>query len=390
MAEKRIGRYEVLDALGQGGMGKVLLARDAVLGRLVAIKVMRDDLGLSPEVRFELVDRMKNEARAAASVSHPNMVTLHDMGEEPAVGLYLVFEYVEGPTLRDKLHTGPLAANEVAKIARQLGDALATAHTAGVIHRDVKPENVLLAQTGAKLADFGIARLPDSTLTRAGVVLGTAAYSAPESLASGTFGPESDQFSFAATLYEAIVGVRAFPGDDALHVAARVANEDPPPIEPPIDPRRTSFDTRGANAVLSRALSKDPKKRFASCRELGDAVAAALERRPSLPPPALEGPVSVTRSSISVVPRTTQRMQNIAAGAAAIVIVALLLMGGGRTGAEGDGASLKAVGTSFAGAIAPRASHARPHPTAPAPRASDAPAIADGGPSTDDTGSPDE
>src|SRR5215831_10357596 len=138
MPEKRIGRYEVVQPLGQGGMGKVLLARDTVLGRLVAIKVMRDDLGLPPEVRAELVDRMKNEARAAASISHPNIVTLHDMGEEPAVGLYLVFEYVDGPTLRDQLHEGPVSPQDAAKLARQLGDALATAHAAGVIHRDVK------------------------------------------------------------------------------------------------------------------------------------------------------------------------------------------------------------------------------------------------------------
>jgi serine/threonine-protein kinase len=385
MAYKRIGRYEVIQALGQGGMGKVLLARDTVLGRLVAIKVMRDDLGLSPEVRFELVDRMKNEARAAAAISHPNIVTLHDMGEEPAVGLYLVFEYVEGPTLRDVLREGPLSSQDAAKLARQLGDALATAHAADVIHRDVKPENVLLAKTGAKLADFGIARLPDSTLTRAGVVLGTPAYSAPEALASGAFGPESDQFSLAATLYEVIVGVRAFPGDDALHVAARVANEDPAPVDP-----STNFDARGANAVLSRALSKDPRKRFASCRELGDALGAALERRPTLPPPSLEGPVSVTRSSTAVVPRATQRMQNIAAGAGAIVIVALLLMGSGRTGTDADGASLKAVSTSFAGAIGTRTTAPRPHPTPeirPSSRASSA-TVADSGAASEPDASP--
>jgi serine/threonine-protein kinase len=351
---RRIGRYEVVEILGQGGMGRVLLARDTVLGRLVAIKVTRDDLALAPEARLVLFERMRNEARAAAALSHPNMVTIHDMGEEPSVGLYLVFEYVDGPTLRDRLHDGALPPQEVAKIARQLGDALATAHAAGVLHRDVKPENVLLAKTGAKLADFGIARLPDSTLTRAGVVLGTPAYSAPEALATGQHGPESDQFSLAATLYEAIGGVRAFPGDDALHVAARVANEEPPPLDP-----NPQFDARGANAVLTRALSKDPKKRFASSHELGDALGAALERRPTLPPPPPDAPVSVTRSSISIEPRSTQRKQNIAAGAAAIVIVVLLLMGN-RRAAEGEGASLKAVSASFASAISARGPRAHP------------------------------
>jgi serine/threonine-protein kinase len=356
---QRIGRYEVLHPLGQGGMGKVLLAKDSVLGRLVAVKVTRDDLALPPDVRLELLDRMRNEARAAAGLSHPSMVTLHDMGEEPAVGLYLVFEYVDGPTLRDRLADGPLPASEVAKLARQLGDALATAHEAGVIHRDVKPENVLLARAGAKLADFGIARLPDSTHTRAGVVLGTPAYSAPEALAAAQFSPESDQFSLAATLYEAIRGVGAFRGEDALRVAARVANEEAPPLDP-----STTFDAARANAILVRALSKEPKRRFASCRELGEAFAAALERRPTLPPPP-DGTVSVTRSSISLVPKSTQRRQNIAAGTAALVIVGLLLFGRREATEAADGASLKAVSARFAAAIDRRASQVRP--SAPAP-----------------------
>ena len=357
---QRIGRYEVVHALGQGGMGRVLLARDTILGRLVALKLVREDLGLPPEQRLELFDRMRHEARAAAALSHPNMVTLHDMGEEPAAGLFLVFEYVEGPTLRDKLAGGALEPPEIARMARQLGDALATAHAAGVIHRDIKPENVLLSPTGAKLADFGIARLPDSTLTRVGVVLGTPAYSAPEAIASAEFGPMSDQFSFASTLYESITGVRAFPGTDTMHVAARIANEEPAPVEP-----TPAYDARGVNAVLARALSKDPKKRFASCRELGDALGAALERRPTLPPPE-GGPQSVTRSSISLVPKSTQRKQNIAAGAAALVILGLLALGR-RNGDEGEGVSLKQVSTSFASAITPRPTAHRPRTFEPPP-----------------------
>src|ERR1700727_44544 len=104
----RIGRYEVIRVLGQGGMGRVLLAKDSVLGRYVAVKILRDDLGLPPESRAALFARMQQEARAAAAVGHPNMVTLHDMGEEPAVGLYLVFEYISGPTLRDRIAEGPI------------------------------------------------------------------------------------------------------------------------------------------------------------------------------------------------------------------------------------------------------------------------------------------
>src|ERR1700728_3679868 len=224
----RIGRYEVLRLLGQGGMGRVLLAKDTVLGRHVAVKILRDDLGLPPEARAALFARMQQEARAAAAIEHPHLVTLHDMGEEPAVGLYLVFEYLTGPTLRDKIAEGPLDRVMVARMARDLGDALTTAHEAGVVHRDVKPENVILSPRGAKLTDFGIARLGDSTLTAVGSVLGTPAYSAPEALALGQFSPESDQFSLAATLFEAICTRRAFPGDDALTIAARIATEPAP------------------------------------------------------------------------------------------------------------------------------------------------------------------
>src|SRR5438105_3530028 len=197
---KTIGRYEVERLLGQGGMGRVYLARDKILGRRVAIKVLRDDLALPPRVRDELIERMRHEARAAAAVSHPNIVTLHDMGEDDQVGLFLVFEYVPGPSgdapesLRERLRGGSLPLPEIATLARQLGSALAFAHEEGIVHRDIKPENVLFSRSGAKIADFGIARIPESTITRTNTVLGTPAYTSPEALSFGTFGPKSDQF----------------------------------------------------------------------------------------------------------------------------------------------------------------------------------------------------
>src|SRR5687768_1760361 len=222
----QIGRYRVLRVLGQGAMGRVLLAQDPVLDRDVAIKLLRDDLNIPSEQRLALLDRMRHEARASARVSHPNIVALHDMGEDAELGLFLVFEHVEGATLKERLSRGPLGPEAAAKISREVGDALTTAHTAGVVHRDIKPENVILAKSGAKIADFGIARVPDSTLTRDGGLLGTPAYSAPEAIASGVFSPLSDQFSMAATLYEAISLHRAFPGDDAVAVATRIATEE--------------------------------------------------------------------------------------------------------------------------------------------------------------------
>jgi eukaryotic-like serine/threonine-protein kinase len=270
----RIGRYQVVRLLGRGAMGRVLLAHDPVLDRPVALKLLRDDLTIPPEQRVALIERMRQEARASARVSHPNIVGLHDMGEDAEPGLYLVFEYAEGTTLKDRLTRGAIGPAALAKLARELGDALTTAHAAGVLHRDIKPENILLTATGGKIADFGIARVPDSTLTRDGGLLGTPAYSAPECIASGAFSPLSDQFSMAATLYEAVSQQRAFPGEDAVTVAGRIATEEPMPIAEiaGVDPH--------VDVVLSRALSKDANARYASARDFGEALAEALETRP--------------------------------------------------------------------------------------------------------------
>jgi serine/threonine-protein kinase len=350
---RRIGRYDVERLLGEGGMGRVLLARDSVLGRRVALKVLRDDLGLPPELRTQLVERMRQEARAAAALSHPGMVTLHDMGEDDAVGLFLVFELIDGPTLRERLHAGgSLPPGEVAAIARVLGAALTHAHEAGVIHRDVKPENVMLSRTGPKLTDFGIARLPDSTLTRATTVLGTPAYSAPEALASGTFSPASDEFSLAATLYEALTGSRAFPGDDALAVAHRVASvKHRPPAS--VQPGLSVFPH--LEVLFDRALAKEAKSRFATCVAFGEALAGELEG-------SSFGTITPAPRS-SIVPRATRRWQNLAAAAALCVIASLIVAGRFQSD---DGLSLKAVASAFASsAAAPRLAVAAPS-TAPA------------------------
>src|SRR5262245_2572495 len=269
----RIGRYRIERLLGRGAMGRVLLARDLVLDRDVAVKLLRDDLGLEPEQQRALLDRMRQEAKACARVGHPHIVQLFDMGEEPNVGLYLVFEYASGTTLKERLAQGQLQPGAAAEVARDIGDALSTAHENGVLHRDVKPDNIILTPQGSKIADFGIARVPDSTLTKNGGLLGTPAYSAPECIANGDFSAQSDQFSLAATLYEALSRRRAFPGEDAVSVAARITNEDPPGIAEGcgLDPH--------VDGVLSRALAKDPSRRFASAREFGDALAEALGRR---------------------------------------------------------------------------------------------------------------
>jgi serine/threonine-protein kinase len=414
---RTIGRYEVERLLGQGGMGRVWLARDTVLGRLVAIKVLRDDLALPPTVRDELIVRMGHEARAAAAVSHPSIVTLYDMGEDDVLGLFLVFEYVTtsedasfgtpGPkpnetdaplSLRDRLKRGPLSFPEVAKLAREVGSALSFAHEAGVIHRDVKPENILFSRTGFKIADFGIARIPDSTITRANTVLGTPAYTAPEALSKGDFSPASDQFSLAATLYEAATGARAFAGDDAIVTAGKVSSEPPPPLHESIGPDQV---VRALDLTLQRGLAKSPEARFASCADLGNEVARVIESegiprsRNSARAGALLTPVpgileierTPLSSRISIVGRAmsegstagmgpgdsqrpsiylrkrTHRFQNIAAGIALIVIIVLVLMGR-RTpppSTEPPTDSAPAAPTAPA-SVSPRSSHAKPTP----------------------------
>ncbi len=325
-----IGRYEVVRLLGQGAMGRVLLARDPVLGRDVAVKVLRPDLDIAPEVRAGLVARMRHEAQAAARVSHPNLVTLHDMGEDPGVGLFLVFEYVSGANLKERLRGGRLPPHQAARLARELGSALNVAHAAGVLHRDVKPENVMLSPTGAKLADFGIAKIPDSTLTRTGSLVGTPAYCAPEALASGLFSPESDQFSLAATLYEAASGERAFPGDDAVGVAAKIAVEDARPVA-----RRCALPDE-VDVVLARGLNKDPARRYSSAGEFGDALGAALERtyqdlstpasaRPSGGAAAATAAANTTVPALVYSPPPPAQPLRVAVGAATIALVSGLV-----------------------------------------------------------------
>lgn len=271
-----IGRYSIERLLGQGAMGSVYLGRDPKLDRAVAVKTVRNlDL---PEKRLRtFIERFHNEARAAARLTHPSIVAVYDVGEDDAVGPYLVFEYVPGSSLKQILRgRGPLAPDAAVKLGRQIASAIDTAHGAGVIHRDVKPDNILISTQGdAKLADFGVARVPDAALTKEGQFLGTPCYAAPETLDQGIYGPRTDLFSFAAVLYEAISGVRAFPGDDAISVAHRVVHDEP---EPPGTVAPSVRIPKEVDRAIMRGLEKAPEKRYASAMELVDALAGAYVR----------------------------------------------------------------------------------------------------------------
>ncbi|MEZ4250686.1 MAG: serine/threonine-protein kinase [Polyangiales bacterium] len=268
---KRIGRYEIDRLLGSGAMGFVYLGKDPELDRAVAIKTVRD-LKIDPDALATFLERFRNEARAAARMHHPNIVQVYDVGEEPEIGPYLVFEYVAGSTLKQILkNRGPLSPPAVIRLAEEVADALEVAHEAGIIHRDIKPDNLLVTPSGqTKLADFGVARVPNAALTREGQFLGTPCYAAPETLARGQYGPTSDLFSFAAVLYEAAGGVRAFPGTDALEVANKVIHDEPAMLrEVALEPQRVP---KQVEAVIMRGLSKDPNARYETPIELAAAL----------------------------------------------------------------------------------------------------------------------
>jgi len=260
-------------------MGNVYLAHDADLDRPVAVKTLRD-LALDAEMRDVFLSRFKNEARAAARLQHPNIVQIFDVGDDPKVGPYLVFEYVHGHTLKQEIKkSGPLSRDHLLDLAQHIGDALATAHLAGIIHRDLKPENLLITDNGqVKLADFGIARVPNADLTKEGQFLGTPCYAAPETLRSGEYSEQSDLFSFGAVVYEAVSGERAFPGMEAMAVAHQVMNRDP---VPPSEANRGATIPPAVDAVILRALRKNPSDRYASARTFVSALREAYDgRRP--------------------------------------------------------------------------------------------------------------
>ena len=276
---QQIGRYRIDRLLGSGSMGNVYLAHDADLDRPVAVKTLRD-LVLDAEMREVFLSRFQNEARAAARLHHPNIVQIFDVGDDPKVGPYLVFEYVHGHTLKQELKKeGPLSRDKLLDLAQHVGDALATAHLAGVIHRDLKPENLLITDNGqVKLADFGIARVPNADLTKEGQFLGTPCYAAPETLRSGEYSEQSDLFSFGAVIYEAACGERAFPGAEAMAVAHQVMSKDP---VPPSEANRGAALPTTVDTAILRALRKNPSERYASARTFVSALKEAYDgRRP--------------------------------------------------------------------------------------------------------------
>src|SRR4051794_33522434 len=266
------GRYRVIERIGSGGMASVLLAEDERLGRHVAIKRLHAE---SPE---DTPQRFPREARLGASLNHPNLVSVYDIVSDEE-GVLIVMEYVDGETLRDAIDRGPVPPARALGILRGLAAGLDHAHAEGIVHRDVKPANVLLGGRGGevKLADLGIATAVESTrITKSGTVMGTASYMAPEQLEGHRAGPQADIYSLAVVAWETLSGKRAYAGRTPIEIARRKASEPPPslaeawPGAPP-----------AAVAALQRAMGTDPATRPRSASALVDELEHALAPAPA-------------------------------------------------------------------------------------------------------------
>src|SRR5579863_86417 len=279
----RFGSYEILQRLGAGGMGEVYRARDTRLDREVAIKTLSLDRSSQPEA----LSRFEQEARSACALNHPNIVTIYELGHVNGTR-YIAMELVDGETVRTLLASGPIAFRKSVAIAAQIADGLAKAHELGLIHRDLKPENLMVSRDGtAKVLDFGLAKLckPDrgnsdssTTITEHGTVLGTVGYMSPEQATGEELDFRSDQFSFGSVLYEMATGTPAFKKKTHAETMAAILRD---------EPERLGAKTLQAPApfvwIVERCLSKDPKQRYASTRDLARDLAAVRDRLADAP-----------------------------------------------------------------------------------------------------------
>ncbi len=289
----RLGAYEIVSRLGKGGMGEVYQARDTRLGRSVAIKVLPEHLASDPERKL----RFEREARAVSSLNHPHICTLHDIGRQDGID-FLVMEHIDGDTLGDRLKKGPLGLDVALRYAVQIGDALDKAHRQGVVHRDLKPGNIMITKSGVKLLDFGLAKFQqegktgasnsesstrEQPLTDAGIILGTVQYMAPEQLEGTDADARTDIFAFGAVVYEMVSGRKAFEGSSQASLIAAILSAKPAPVSGvrPLTPSALDH-------VIERCLAKDPDERWQTASDLTREIAWIAEARPEAAVPAKE------------------------------------------------------------------------------------------------------
>ena len=269
----KIGRYDVVEKLGSGSTGTVYKATDPFIGRILAIKTFRVDLQPGP-LRDRFLQRFYHEARISGGLSHPNIVALFDVGEMDGLP-YLVFEHIEGPTLDVALaRQGRLDSNETIRVVEQTASALDFAHARGIVHRDIRPANIILASDKrVRIADFGIARVEGSQLTQHGEVLGTPAYMSPEQIRGQELSASSDLFSLAVCAYEMLSGQRPFVGKTQPELLEALVYAPP---EEPKELRTLGIPSRDFMFVFERALAKDPSHRFADAGSFARALKSCL------------------------------------------------------------------------------------------------------------------
>jgi eukaryotic-like serine/threonine-protein kinase len=271
-----LGRYCVEGEIGRGAMGVVYRARDPKIDRIVAVKTI-SLAGQDPAEELEYRERFSQEARAAGQLSHPGIVTIFDAAEDPQTREpFLVMEYVRGEPLSRVLREagGKLPAENALFFALEIAEALAYAHSRGVVHGDIKPANILITDDGhAKIADFGVARFNQGLITNTGKIFGSPAYMAPEQLTGGTPDARSDLFSLGVMLYSMLTGFRPFQGNTAETVCFKVMNIEPVPV--------SSFQAElppGLDNIVSRAIAKEPRERYQSGIEMADEIRAFMQR----------------------------------------------------------------------------------------------------------------
>src|SRR6266850_905092 len=295
-------RYEILDILGEGGMGTVYKAQDRELGRLVALKIIRPEMAARPEI----LERFKREILLASQVTHKNVLRIHDLGEAGEIR-FISMSYVEGTNLKGLLEReGALSLEKGLPLARQIGDALQAAHDAGIVHRDLKPQNILIDQDGnAYIADFGISRslAEGGTMTDTGTILGTVDYMSPEQARGETPDHRGDIYSFGVILYEMFTGNLPFRASNALSIMMKRLHEDAPTMR-----QARSEVPAWLSAVVARAMQRDPHDRYPSAgdllrdleRQRASRSWRRFARRRYLVPAAA---IIATAAAVAVVPR---------------------------------------------------------------------------------------
>jgi serine/threonine protein kinase len=306
----KLGRYEVLSELGKGAMGVVYLARDPVIGRMVAIKTIRaSNMGDDDSESREFRERFVREAQTAGILSHPNIVTIHDIGEDPDTQIsFIAMEYIEGKTLKGLLvEKAPFTWDETADMIGQVAEAMDYAHRKGIIHRDIKPANIIVtADQKVKITDFGIAKIASSNLTTTGQFLGTPNYMSPEQVSGSPVDGRSDIFSLGVVLYELLTRRKPFSGENLTAISYKIVHEDFTP------PAEMSSDVPPEfNPIVARAMAKDPWNRY----QRGKDFALALQQlRAHLEEQRAMADLGTLVSSPGNV--ATQKMENLAAIAA--------------------------------------------------------------------------